>query len=99
MTKGLDMSTCLLLPSYVSIAARKRARLTKVAGECHLESLRIRGVSIRTRYPPLVVHLDPSMCGAPGGAHPNILSVNKQFSKDCGVKLNLSLFPQNYFVF
>ena len=43
MTKELDMSTCLLLLSYVSIAARKRGRQTKVAGECHLESRRIRG--------------------------------------------------------
>ena len=43
MTKGLDMSSCLLLSSYVSIAARKRGRLTKVAGECHLKSWRIGG--------------------------------------------------------
>ena len=43
MAKGLDMSSCLLLPSYVSIAARKRGRLTKVAGECHLKSWRIGG--------------------------------------------------------
>ena len=36
MTKGSDMSSCLLLSSYVSIAARKRGRLTKVARECDL---------------------------------------------------------------
>ena len=43
MTKGLDMSSCLLLSSYVSIAARKRGRLTKVAGECDLWGWRMRG--------------------------------------------------------
>ena len=38
MTKGSDMSSDFLSFPYISLASRKRGRLTKVAEECHLES-------------------------------------------------------------
>ena len=77
------MSSCLLLPSYVSIAARKRGRLTKVAGECHLKSWRIRGAC---QFGP-----DSPICTCILGS--------RYFRKDCCEKLNLLLCHRNNIVF
>ena len=83
MAKGLDMSSCLLLPSYVSIAARKRGRLTKFAGECHLKSWRIRGACQSGPDSPICTWILGS----------------RYFRKDCCGKLNLLLCHRNNIVF